>query len=476
MTFLESLIGRYKMHQAAIEEIQNRAVADAQRAFTPAELTEIEQHGKAAEALAPQIESARAEQTRNAKVNEAQADVAASTGAAAAQQAADQNAGQAGSQGTEQGRSGGQAGQGGNAGPGVQVGTSSTTAVDREPAHYQRANSQRFGFFADQIRCAQGDHDARQRMQEHVRAVSNDRALSTGVAGAGLVLPKWLTEHFEHIARQGRVVVAAVQNIDLGNDPSPLTIPKQTSGTDAVVAEISTQNTHPSETDGYATSTDVVTPKATSGIQVVSREMMDSTSPAVDQLIFADLYAVYNRKCEDKVCAALAAAAGSTTAVATFATEAAFNGTAPAVPAEDAVVSGAIGVLDARKLPATAIAMRTSRWGKYMKLRDTTGRLYFPLSSAGPMNVDGVGSVQAAGSIQGLPVLATDGQGIGGGYTEDILVFRASDTLFFEGSLMRFSYEEVAGPESVKLGIWAYTAVSVRQAANCVRRIRITAA
>ena len=42
--------------------------------------------------------------------------------------------------------------------------------------------------------------------------------------------------------------------------------------------------------------------------------------------------------------------------------------------------------------------------------------------------------------------------------------------------MLRFRYEEVAGPESVKLGVWAYTAVIVRQAANSVRRVQITAA
>jgi hypothetical protein len=41
---------------------------------------------------------------------------------------------------------------------------------------------------------------------------------------------------------------------------------------------------------------------------------------------------------------------------------------------------------------------------------------------------------------------------------------------------MRFRYEEVAGPESVKLGIWAYTAVMVRQTANSVRKLTISAA
>lgn len=464
MTYLEMLRARYAGLRAQIEEIQARAIADNQRDFTADELRAITEAGAAAEALVPTIEAAAAEQARNARVDAAAGSVAADVAAAEQARAAAANGaptGQAGagaSQGGEHSRSGGP----GHV-PGQQVGAATTQ--DRDPGHYTRAKG---GYFRDIVRAREGDRDAQQRLEEH------NRALSTGVAGAGIVPPKWLTEEYESLARQGRVVSQGVRQIAL-TDPAPMTLPRQTTGTDAVIAELSTENTHPSETDAVATTTDVVTPKATSGIQVVSRQMIDSTNPAVDELIYGDMFAVYNRKVEDKVTAALVAAAGA--AVVTFATEAAFLGTLPAVPAVSAITKAAIAVWNARKLPATQIAMRVSRWGAYVDLRDSGGRDLIPTQNAGPMNVDGVGSVEAAGSIKGLPVLVTDGLGIGGAtYPEDILVYRASDTILFEGSLMRFRYEEIAGPESIKLGVWAYTAVIVRQAANSVRRIRITAA
>lgn len=464
MTFLEMLRSQYAAHRAQIEEIQARAVADNQRDFTADELRAITEAGTAAEALVPRIEAAAAELARNARVDAAAGSVAADIAAGEQARAAAAGTptppanGAAGGQGTEQIRS--------NAGPGVdatRVGT--TTTQDRDPGHYTRAAG---GFFRDIVHAREGDGDSQRRLEEH------HRALSTTVAGAGIVPPIWLTEEYQAIARQGRVVANGVRHIPI-TSPAPMTLPRQTTGTDAVVAELGSQNTHPSETDAYASDVDVVTPKATSGIQIVSREMIDSTNPAVDELIYSDMLAVYNRKVEDKVVAALIAQAG--TAVATFANEAAFLGTAPAFPADDALSDAAIALWNARKLPATSIAMRVSRWGKFNKMRDTTGRKIHPLSDAGPMNVDGVGSVVAAGSIEGLPVLATDGIGIGGAtYPETMIVYRASDTILFEGDVMRFRYEEVAGPESIKLGIWAYTAVIVRQAANSVRRVVITAA
>lgn len=342
--------------------------------------------------------------------------------------------------------------------------TGSATTQDRDPGHYRSAaEGGTNSFFTDLVRAREGDDDAARRLQEH------NRALSTTVSGAGIVPPRWLTQEYEALARQGRVVAEMVRHIPI-SDPTPMTLPRQTAGTDGVLAEQATENTHPSETDAFATTTDVVTPKPTSGIQVVSRQMIDSTNPAVDALIYGDMLSVYNRKIEDKVTAALVTAAGVATVA--LATEAAFT----AAGAEDAITDAAIAVWNARKLPADALAMRISRWGRFMKFRDNAGRRLYPAEGE-IVNTSGRGSVQVPGSVGGMGVAATDGLGIGvGGYPESILVFRSGDTILFEGSVLRFRYEEVSGPESVKLGVWAYSAVIVRQAASSVRRVQITAA
>jgi HK97 family phage major capsid protein len=228
-------------------------------------------------------------------------------------------------------------------------------------------------------------------------------------------------------------------------------LPRQTTGTDAVLAQQATENTHPAETDAWASATDVVVPKPYSGIQVVSRQMLDMSSPAVDALIYSDMISVYNSKIEAAVGSALVTAAG--TAVTTFATEAAFTGTAPAMPATDAVLDAAIAVRDARKLPPDLVVMGVTRYGRFLKLTDTTGRPVIP-ETAGPMNVLGVGSVNVDGRIQGLGVIASDGVSTGG-YPDSIVVLRAADTVLFESNVTQFRFEEVAGPESIKLGIWA---------------------
>ena len=430
----------------------------AGRDLSEAELAAVEADRTRAEALAEEIEALVEDELRAARVAAGYADIGAPA----------QTEG-AGGQGDHERSEHDTSGDGGS---GRQTGSARTQ--DRDPGHYRSAvEGGEHSFFADLVRAREGDGDAGIRLQEH------NRALSTTVSGAGIVPPRWLIDEYEALARQGRVLAEMVRRIPI-TDPTPMTLQRQTAGTDAVLAEQASENAHPSETDAFATTTDVVTPKPTSGIQVVSRQMIDSTNPAADSLIYGDMLAVYNRKVEDKVTAAVVAAAG--TAVSPMATEAAFAPAAPAMPAEDAITDCAIAVWNARKLPADVVAMRVSRWGRFSKFRDTAGRKMYPADDGQLVNVSGRGSVTAPGTIGGLAVAVTDGLGIGigaaapAGYPESIVVLRSADTILFEGNMLRFRYEEVAGPESVKLGVWAYTAVIVRQAANSVRRTQITAA
>ena len=411
----------------------------AGRDLTEAELAAVTADRERAEALSEEIEQLVEDELRAARVAAGYAEIGAPT-----------ETENAGGQGEHER---------------TEHDTSGTTAQDRDPGHYRSAaEGGEHSFFTDLVRAREGDEESARRLQEH------NRALSTTVSGAGIVPPRWLTQEYEALARQGRVVADMVRHIPI-SDPTPMTLPRQTAGTDAVLAEQATENTHPSETDAFATTTDVVTPKPTSGIQVVSRQMIDATNPAVDALIYGDMLSVYNRKIEDKTTAALVTAAGA--AAATIASDAT-NFTAAA--AEDAITDAAIAVWNARKLPADALAMRISRWGRFMKFRDKTGRRLYPAEGE-MVNISGRGSVQVPGSVGGMGVAATDGLGIGGvTYPENILVFRSGDTILFEGSVLRFRYEEIAGPESVKLGVWAYSAVIVRQAASSVRRVQITAA
>lgn len=453
-TYLDMLRGRYDTARTAAESLTTLA-ANENRALTEAETTSLRGHIDACAALVPQIEQAAEQAERNAAVADAFERAAAGQTATGASGGERNATGAENDEGTENG-GGERSGQGG------------ATTRQRDPGHYTRARDGRgmggHSFFHDLVHAREGDRDSAERLAEHHRALSN------ASQGAGLVPPVWLTSEFEQIARQGRVLADAVRPYPLGDDPRPITLPRQTAGTDSVIATVTPENTHPSEVNGYNTSTDVVTPQPISGIQVVSRQMVDMDDPAIDGLIYSDMSAVYVTKIEALVAAAMVTAAGS--AVTTYASDAT-NFTAAA--AEDGVTDAAFSLWNARKLPATIAAMRVSRWGKFNKFRDTTGRRLYPTDESQIVNGSGKGSLVSPGTVGGLPVLLTDGLGTTG-YAETILVARPSDTILFEGKMMRFRYEEVAGPESIKLGIWAYAAVIVRQNANSVRKLTISAA
>lgn len=442
---LDQLKSLYSEHMAALTAIRDKAATENRAALTDDEAAQVRQHDEALEKVIPELEALASSETRNRQM----ADLLAATDEDVDQDEDDQQRGR-------------QDGRG-------ETRAARYTTRDRDPGHYRSAKEGgKHSFFHDLVYSRpdfMDDGDARTRLQEH------QRALTTGVAGAGLVPPKWLTDEYAPLARQERRLANAVRHIDLGDDPRPMTLPHQTAGTDAVVAEQATENTHPSETDAFATSTVTVTPKPTSGIQVISRQMVDMTTPAADELIYGDLISVYDTKVEAAVAAAMVTAAGAATV--TFATEAAFN---TGEDAPDAVITTEFAVWEARTLPPDLAVMRIGRWGKFRKLRDTTGRALIPPEMARQqmVNVDGVGTLNAAGIIEDLAVMPTAGLGTTA-YPENILVARARDTILFEGAVQRFRFEEVAGPESIKLGIWAYTAVTVRYSSS-VERIQVTAA
>ncbi len=361
---------------------------------------------------------------------------------------------------------------------GAQIG-GNTTATPRDPGHYRKLeDGGEHSFFSDQYRALKlGNSQAMKRLADdqayRASQLPAHRALTMTGEGPGTTMPKWLLERFELVLRQGRPLANAVLNLPLGSDPRPMTLPKQTTGTSTVVAAQSAENDAVASTDQFDTAVDTITPATIAGSQIVSRQFLDSATPAIDSLIMNDLVANYNLQIEKLVGAAMVTAAGS--AVTTFATEAAFIGTLPAVPAIDAIIDAAVAVRAGRYLPADIIAMGTRRLGAYKKLKDNTGRPLLPLDG-GTMNIFGqLDAVNVDGNIEGLGVIATEGISTGS-YAESYVIARASDTLLWEGDLMRFRYEEVSGPQSIKLGIWNYYALSVRRPGVGQKRIVVTAA
>lgn len=444
--YLAKRRGEYEALQENMRSLQQRA-NDANRALTDDELASIKNMKAEGDKLFAEIETLTEAELRSASVREMNAKV------------------QAAMRGED-----GSGNQGGNAG-GTDVELRSgrpqggATTQDRDPGHYRSLQQGgRHSFFGDLYAAREkGDESAARRLQEH------NRALATGVAGAGIVAPKWLTDEYASLARQGRVLANLVRNIPLGDDPRPMTLPKQTAGTDAEVTEQAAENDPIEDDDAFGTGVDTVTPKPTAGVQIVSRQMVDMASPAIDTLIYGDLLGAYNLKLEKKVGTAIIAV-GTALPASESGTETVLV-TDPTHYAR-VFVKAAIAVRNNRKLPATIAAMSVNRWGEFIDLTDTTGRPLVTGQGDAPSNIMGAADLSAleGGRFKGVTLAPTDGIAL----DDRFALVRAQDVLLFESNVMRFRYEQPLGPESIKMGVWGYTAVLIRYGTASVKRVEIT--
>lgn len=349
---------------------------------------------------------------------------------------------------------------------GGQQNRSRTTTRDRDPGHYRSAKDggQR-SFFADHYRSKMlNDADAAQRLEEHMRAVTQ----SSG--GTGIIPPKWLTDEYMSIARQIRVVADAVRNLPLGDDPRPLVLPKQTGGTDANIVSQSAEgaNTAGWGTDRFTTNSDTLTPVTKAAYQDVSRQLLGASTPAVDTLIMGDLRSAFDAVVEGIVCAAILA--GGTAAGTTFANEAAFKASAAAI---DGVIDGQMAVAGDQRGPADLVVMNYRRFGAFRKLKDGNNRPLMPVSRYGPQNAAGALDNVLAGDIEGSVALGSSG--VPTAYPETYAVLRRNAVILGESDLFDFTYEQVGGPAFVRMGIWGYVGVLVRNP-NSVSIQTVTAA
>lgn len=443
----------YEGLRSSIEGVQTRA-AEANRGLTEDERKSIESMSAQGKALFDEIETLTDVELRSARVADMQAQVQA------AMRGGDGSGNQhgAGTGTDEQVRNLNASGR-----P-----TGGAQTQDRDPGHYRslQQGGQR-SFFGDIYAARErGDQDAAKRLAEH------NRALTTGSAGAGVVAPKWLMDEYATLARQGRVLANAVRNIPLGDDPRPMTLPKQSAGADTEVTEQAAENDPIEDDDAWASAVDTVTPKPTAGVQIVSRQMLDMSSPAIDTLIYGDLISAYNLKVEKKVGSAIIAV-GTALPAAEPGTD--VDGVLITDKSHYArvLVKAAIAVRNARKLPANLVAMSVNRWGEFIDLVDSTGRPLVTGVGDAPSNIMGAADVSSldGGRFKGLNLAPSDGIAL----DDRFAVLRASDVLLFESNMLRFRYEQPLGPESVKMGIWAYTAVLIRYGTAAVKRVEITA-
>ena len=187
--------------------------------------------------------------------------------------------------------------------------------------------------------------------------------------------------------------------------------------------------------------------------------------PAIDEIIYADVMGAYNEQIESAVVTAFEGAAS-------YAATITYPGTAPVyTQLIDCFIDAAASIRKHRKAPPKVILCSEGAWAYMGKEKDSQGRPLITTGSHGPMNAYGLGDLvtygQIAGEVVGLSVVPTWAQVA----DNHIFVAKVDDCLLLESSTFNFRYEEVLGPETIRLGVWGYAAPVVGRYAMAIAKI-----
>jgi HK97 family phage prohead protease len=237
------------------------------------------------------------------------------------------------------------------------------------------------------MKAALGDDEARRT----VRAADDSTSTNTG-----LTLPSHLNTFITDTFTGRPAFEAATRGSLAGIDGMSFTVPRlYTNATSADVAPTvadTNEGAAPSET-GMTSAYDTISIEKFSGLQRVSFELVDRSSPAFMELMMAELRKAYEKATDAALLAAFVA--NGTTAATTAATAA---GLQSFVSVEGAAAYKGTGGDFANKLVAS-----TDQWAAIAGYADSTGR---PLYSAQGATYNAAGNAVATSVVGG--VLGTD--------------------------------------------------------------------
>jgi hypothetical protein len=322
--------------------------------------------------------------------------------------------------------------------------------VRSEPEVYNPPDAragERVSFFRDLYTSQMtGDIEARSRLERHDLQM---RAAGSTGTGPGVAPPTWLFTEFAIIAHGARPWADTFRKIGI-TDANPVNVGVQATPGASVTVQAAENN--PPNDGSFNANILTTNPKTLTGKVDVSRQLLDGSNPAIDGLVFTDCMGSYNEQVESLVVSAFEGATG-------FAATITYPGTAPVYAnLPDAFIDAAASVNKHRKMPARVVFLSIGAWAFLMKQKDGQGRPLVTTGNAGtPVNAYGIGEAavygQIAGEVVGLACVPS-----WAGVDNHIYVAKADDLVLLESSTFNFRYEEVLGPESIRLGVWGYCA------------------
>lgn len=326
-------------------------------------------------------------------------------------------------------------------------------------------------FLRDQYRASSGDWEASQRVQRHA-GILQEHADALERAAAW----DWATGELRRSALPGRELARAndvlsseipgayptdfvpglltpriLKGRPMGDfyDRFPIAdarvrqFPKVTTST--TVAVQSAEGAALSGTD-FATTAVNVTPLMYGAFTDVSRQTIDGADPVAQAMLLQDLNEAYSQASEAVIKTAVEAGSTASGVAITAATP--YAGT----------LANVINYFTVRFRGATGAFIPSALFPVLAAQGDTTGRPFLPM--IGATNSDGV---TLADDLELALAILTARAKLSYASTVNVNVFgRPNDFVTFESSIASFSFDQVAGPQAIRIGIWAYLVVGAR--------------
>lgn len=320
--------------------------------------------------------------------------------------------------------------------------------------------SSEHSFLRDGFLMARGNAEAGERQTRHAQHVADvalaiERATSWGEDGrlisrAGDMLSSEIPGAYPNDYLPGLLTPRILKGRPMGGfyqrfpvaDARPRIFPKVTTSTSVAVQ--SAEGAALSAVDIASTAV-TATPLIYGAYVDVSRQAIDGADPAAQTMLLQDLIESYSQASETVIKTAVEAGATDSGVAITAATPYA------------GAIANVVNYYGVRFTPATAAFIPPAAFSTLLAQADTAGRPLIP--QLGPVNSDG--QVQVGSSIS-APLLSANGT-LSWASTANVWVFGVpTDYVIFESSIAQFSYDQIVGPQAVRIGIWAYLVVGTR--------------
>ena len=306
------------------------------------------------------------------------------------------------------------------------------------------------------IKSALGDDDARRV----VRAADDSTSTNTG-----LTLPQHLN-NFITDTFSGRPAFEAATRSALVDSGLSFTVPRlyTNAATPDVAPTVADTNegAAPSET-GMTSAYDTVTINKFSGLQRVSFELIDRSSPAFMELMMAELRKAYEKATDTALLTELIASGTTATSVAATAA-----GLQSFISVEGAAAYKGTGGDFANKL-----VVNTDQWAAITGYADTTGRALYSAQGATQNASGNAVATSVVGGVLGTDLIVDHNIAASGVVDNSAFLIAPSSVYVWESPTTQLRVNVLTSGE-VEINLYGYLALYVAKSGKGVRKFNLT--